>query len=143
MSASSYADGGTLYNSISAQFGDAIAKRQWADAIAAEKNGVNVDGAWRANELATITGKAKPALDGSFWSNLGGQLYNDPLAAPIKQAGKILGNTADAAGDQAKGIFKKITGNWGTLLIIAALALAAFLYFGGSGFIRSRVGKLK
>lgn len=142
MSASAYARGGTLYNSLEAKYGTTAAERGWKDAIAAEKAGVNVDGAWRANEDYMLAGKSTGQVDGSFWSNLGTQLYDAPLAAPLEQAGKILGNTADTAGNAAKSVLKKITGNWGTIAILAVLAVAAFLYFGGSGFIRRRVSKI-
>ena len=144
MSASNYARGGTIYNSLAAQYGNAIADKQWQDAIAAEKSGVNVDGIWRANELDSITGgKDAVRSDGSFWSNLGGQIYNDPLGAPLAQAGKIAGNTITGAGNAAKGIVGKLAGNWGAWLIVAALAVGAFLYFGGGNFIRGRVTNLK
>ena len=143
MSASNYARGTTLYNSLEATYGTDKAVQAWRDAIAAERSGVNVDGVWRADYLAALQGKNAPALDGSFWSVLGGQIYNDPLAAPLEQGGKILSSTVTAAGDAAKGIVTKFAGNWGAWLIGGVLVLAAFLYFGGGNFIRGRVTKLK
>ena len=143
MSASNYARGTAIYNSIEAQFGTSTADQEWRDAIAAERNGDNVDGAWRANYTAKLQGKDAANLDTSFWDQFGNQIYNDPLAAPADQAGKILGNTVTAAGNAAKGVVAKIAGNWGAWLIGGVLVLAAFLYFGGGNFIRGRVNNLK
>ena len=143
MSASNYARGTAIYNSIQAQYGTATADQEWRDAITAERNGDNVDGVWRANYTAKLQGKDAAPPDTSFWDQFGTQIYNDPLAAPLEQGGKILSGTITAAGDAAKGVVKKFAGNWGAWLIGGVLVLAAFLYFGGGNFIRGRVTKLK
>jgi len=122
-SASLYARGGTIYNQIEASQGTAAADKAWQDAINAERNGA--------------------PLDGSFWSNLGGQLYNNPLGAPIEQASRVGVNSVKSVGDAAKAVLSAGFGNWGAILVGIALLFGLFLYFGGGKFIRGRVTNLK
>ena len=60
---------------------------------------------------------SSPNLNESFLSILGGQLYNDPLGAPIEQAGDI-----------AKAATKAAVGNWGVWVIVA-LAIGGFILY--------------
>ena len=73
----SYARGGAKWNAIAASQGEASADAQWQAAIDAERNGT--------------------PLDTSTWDIFATQIYNDPFAAPIEQANKIVSNTAAAA----------------------------------------------
>lgn len=143
MSASIYARGNQLYNSLESKYGTAAAEQGWRDAIAAEKAGVDIDGAWRAEEDYKLAGKSVAQLDGSLWSNLTTQASNGILQAPIETATRQITNAVGTAGNGTKDIVKKIASNWGAWLIVAGLGIAAFLYFGGGNFLRSRVSKLK
>ncbi len=143
MSASAYTRGGTLYNSLEARYGTAKAEQAWRDAIAAEKSGVNVDGAWRANEDYKLAGKTTEQLDSSFWDTLGTQAGNGILQAPIETVSRQFNNAIDSAGKAAKSAVSKAAGNWGVWIIGGVLVVVAFIYFGGSNFIRSRIKNLK
>ena len=121
MSASNYVRGGTLYNQIESQLGTAAADQAWHDAIAAERNGANVDGVWRTNETLALQGKNSAPLDDSTFSLFTDQIFNDPLAAPAESLNNQL---QKAVGNVFKNPF--------VLLAFIAVGVGVFLYFGGA-----------
>lgn len=106
-SASNYARGTAAWQAVADSQGEAAADAQWQAAINAERN--------------------QTPLDTSTWSIFGSQLYNDPFAAPIEQANKVLGNTITDA-------FK----NPFFLFAAVALAAGAFFWFGGMTLLKKR-----
>lgn len=122
-----YQRGGEYYNRLEAQFGTV-----WADAAAqAAATGDNV-------ELNSVLASARGdggVRDASTASNLAKQLYNDPFAAPIEQASKILDGAGKAIGDAVK----KASGNFGLWIVGGIILVGLFLYFGGTNYVRRKV----
>lgn len=100
-----YARGTPKWNAVAAQYGEAAADAQWQAAIDAERN--------------------QTPLDTSTWRIFAGQIYNDPLAAPIEQANTIFSNGFAAA-------FK----NPAFLVVAVVVGVAAFFLLGGANLLR-------
>lgn len=108
-----YAPGGDLHAQLSADYGADGAQRVYQAAIKAEETGERY---YIADAIGALRDRS-PTLNESFVSILAGQLYNDPLGAPI-----------DAAGNVAKAATKAAFGNWGVWIIVA-LAIGGFILY--------------
>jgi hypothetical protein len=128
-----YQPGGDLYAAEQAKYGTSVAGQ--------------IANAALANDELTITSIAEGLKygankDTSALDALGSQLYNNPLGAPLEQAGKVAGNTFTSLGDAAKNAASSIVGNWGMWLVVGVIALAGFLYLGGAAVARRRISNL-
>ena len=121
-SASLYGPGTANYTRVQNAQGTDAANAQWQSAITAEQN--------------------QTPLDTSTWDAFGNQIYNDPLGAPLAQAGKVAGNSFTALGNAAKTAFSSAIGNWGMWIVVIILLVGAFFYLGGASVVRRRVSKL-
>jgi hypothetical protein len=129
-----YQPGGDIYATLVSQYGQNAADTLATAARSGDESQVNA-------ALATIRNGAPK--DDSLTDALASQLYNDPLGAPLDQAGTILSNTLSAAGNAAKAATNAIIGNWGAWLLVGAVSIGLFFYFGGSAFVRRRISNLK
>ncbi|HEV2691555.1 MAG TPA: hypothetical protein VG347_01525 [Verrucomicrobiae bacterium] len=116
--ADSLARGTPAYTATATQYGTAAADAQWQAAITAEKNGT--------------------PLDDSFFSNLGSQLYNDPLGAPADQLAKVINNTATDANNVGSSAFLSVLKNPFVLLALLAVGFGVFIYFGGWALLKRK-----
>lgn len=71
-----------------------------------------------------------PVGSDSFMVNLGNQIYNDPLAAPVEQATTVLRNSITAANHAGSSIVGSLFSNPWVLLAVVGVA---FVYFSGRG----------
>lgn len=121
---SRYKPGGDIYSGLVEKYGQNLADQAANAADSGDLTAIN-----------EILAGAK--LNDSFWSNLGGQLYNDPFAAPIEQADKVFSNAG-------KALKKAITDNIGNPLLwagIIAAGIVIFWWVGGFKLIRGIAAK--
>lgn len=94
------------------------------NAIANAQGEAAANAAWQA---AIDAYRTQRPLDDSFWSILGGQLANDPLAAPLGSANNLLGNS------------------WASLFrnkwVLLTLAVVLFGALGGFGWLGRKIFK--
>lgn len=114
---SDYRRGTAAWNAEAERAGEAAADAQWQRAIDAYRN----------QDAA------------GFWRVLGSQLYNNPFAAPVEQAGTVANNSIKAIGTAAQNAVKTAVGNWGVWLLVGAVLIGAFLYLGGAGWLRKKL----
>lgn len=115
---------GDIYSGLVEKYGQAVADNAAAAALSGDEYSIN----------QTIAGAR---LNDSFWSNLGGQLYNDPFNAPIEQANKIFSNAG-------KALKKAISDNIGNPLLWAGIiggGILIFWWVGGFKLIRGIAAK--
>ena len=126
-----YQRGGDLWQALADQYGEASADYV-AQQVAATGSATNaladVRAAARSGKSLQTVAAAVDNLDTGLWSNLGTQLVNDPLAAPLdslnNQISKAVGN-----------VFK----NPMVLLVVIVAGLGLVMYFGGLQSLKRRV----
>lgn len=126
-----YQRGGEYYNKLAQQFSIAAAEQIAAAARTGDQPTLN--------DALAVARNDGTRRDDSFYSALADQLYNEPLGAPLEQAGKVLSNTGKALGDSAKRVVETATGNWGLWIVGLVVIGAAFFYFGGGEVVRRRL----
>lgn len=120
----SYQQGGDIYSGLVEKYGQTVADQAANAALSGDETAIN----------QTLAGAR---LNDSFWSNLGGQLYNEPFNAPIEQANKIFSNAG-------KALKKAISDNIGNPILwggIIAAGILIFWWIGGFKLIRGIAGK--
>jgi len=130
--ATKYAPGTANWNAYASKFGEQGANYVYAKVLA---------GGSPADAVGDLKYGAGWQASASPWQLFWTQIYNAPLQAPIEQAGKVLSNAIESAGDAAKDAAKKAAKNWGAWLIIGALLVGVFLYFGGAAIIKKQFSK--
>lgn len=111
-----YQAGGDIYASLKSQYGASNADNIAAAATSGDETQVNA---------AIVAAKYGGQLDASTWSIFGNQLATDPLGAPIES---LNGQISKVLGD----LFKNP-------LVLGAIALGLFFFFGGADVIRDWV----
>ena len=108
-----YQGGGDIYAQMESLYGASAANSIAAAASTGDETKINA---------AIVQAKYGTPLNASTWSIFGNQLATDPLGAPIEslngQIGKVLGD-----------LFKNP-------LVLGALALGLFFFFGGADVLR-------
>ena len=111
-----YQPGGDIYARLAADYGTANAN--YIAGVAASGGDINA---------AIVRVKHGESLPESYWGILGNQLYNEPLNAPLEQAGTVLSNASQSAGAQVS----KVARHWFTWVVALALGGYALWKLGG------------
>jgi hypothetical protein len=113
-----YQPGGDLYASIQSQYGNDAANAAASAAATGSNDTLNLTLSNIRRGTYTV---GSPNGGTSTWGNFFSQLYNDPLGAPLQQAGVVASNTASDVNSTLKGVLGSLFSNPLTLLLTLAV----------------------
>lgn len=114
-----YQPGGDIYNKLAAQYGTAAAQQVYQAALSNDRVAIT-------DAIANV--RSGPPLQDSTAAIFFDQLATDPLAAPLADVNKVIGNTA----------FSFLKNPW----VLVAIGAGVFIWLGGGDLLKKWFRKL-